>query len=343
MKFSKVFFGSRPTLVFIISVLSVLMPATYIRAQTTEQHSIEKQNTEKQTSQVPGYYRYMVGDFVVTALYDGYVNISPDLLKGMGSKEIQTLISRMFQAQGKDGVQTAVNAYLIKTNDSLVLIDTGAAKCFGPTLGNVIDNIRASGYTPEAVDKVLLTHMHPDHMCGLVTADGKAAFPNATVIASQEEKDFWFDPKIIAATSDELRPFFKMAQEAAAPYIAKDAFRTFKGGDNIMPGIDSLPTQGHTPGHSSYILRSEDNGMLVWGDIVHSHSVQFANPEVSIEFDSDNEKAVATRKAIFEQVAQEKWLIGGAHLPFPGMGHVRKETDGYTWVPVEYAPIPTNK
>ncbi|MED9750959.1 MBL fold metallo-hydrolase [Escherichia coli] len=297
------------------------------------------QPTAQQETQVPGYYRYQVGDATVTAVYDGYINLSSTLLKGIEAKDIQTLLAKMFQEEGKEGVQTAVNAYLVKMNNELVLIDSGAAKCFGPTMGNIVDNIRAAGYKPEDVKTVLLTHMHPDHICGLITAEGKAVFPNATVVASQDENDFWLNPKVAAAASDEHKPFFKMAQEAVAPYQARGAFRTFKSGDNIIPGIDSLPTPGHTPGHTSFMLKSAGKEMLIWGDIVHSHAVQFADPEVSIEFDTDSKQAVETRKATFEKAAKGKRLVAGAHLPFPGIGHVRHDVQGYAWVPVEYAPL----
>lgn len=293
----------------------------------------------QQETQVPGYYRYQVGDAVVTAVYDGYINLASSLLKDIDAKDIQTLLAKMFQEEGSEGVQTAVNAYIVKMNNELVLIDSGAAKCFGPTMGNIVDNIKAAGYAPDQVKKVLLTHMHPDHICGLVTADGKAAFPNATVIASQSEKDFWLNPKVAEAAPEGSKPFFKMAQDSIEPYLAKGAFRTFKSGDNVLPGIDSLPTPGHTPGHTSFMLTSANKNMLIWGDIVHSHAVQFANPEVSIEFDTDNKLAVETRKQTFEEAAQGKWLVAGAHLPFPGIGHVRKDERGYTWVPVEYAQL----
>ncbi|WP_249418523.1 MBL fold metallo-hydrolase [Citrobacter freundii] len=301
------------------------------------------QSTVQQEAQVPGFYRYQVGDAVVTAVYDGYINLSTSLLKGIEAKDIQTLLAKMFQEEGKEGVQTAVNAYLVKMNNELVLIDSGAAKCFGPTMGNIVDNIRAAGYKPEDVKTVLLTHMHPDHICGLITADGKAAFPNATVVVSQDEKDFWLNPKIAAAASDEHKPFFKMAQDSVAPYQARGAFRTFKSGENVIPGIDSLATPGHTPGHASFMLKSAGKEMLIWGDIVHAHAVQFANPKVSIEFDTDSKKAVATRKATFEKAAKEKWLVAGAHLPFPGIGHIRHDAQGYAWVPVEYAPLVEKK
>jgi len=293
-------------------------------------------------TQVPGYYRHAVGELEVTALYDGYVDLDSKLLKGIQADQVQTLLARMFLADIK-GVQTAVNAYLVNTGDHLVLVDAGAASCFGPTLGKVLDNVRAAGYSPDAIDTVLLTHMHPDHLCGLQGADGKIAFPKATVWAAQEDADFWLSEKIAAAAPEGNQPFFKMARDTMAQYQAAGSFRTFKAGDALLPGVSAMPTHGHTPGHTSYLFSSKSKNLLIWGDIVHSHAVQFLHPDVSIEFDTDQKAAIATRKALFEKAARQGWGIAGAHLPFPGLGHIRKDAKGYAWVPVEFGPIRSDR
>lgn len=290
------------------------------------------------TDQVAGYYRQQVGGAVVTALYDGYVDISSKLLKGIQGKDLQALMARMF-VQDRNGVQTAVNGFLVHTGDRLVLVDTGSSSCFGPTMGNLQGNIQAAGYKPEDIDTVLLTHMHPDHICGLLTKDGKPAFPNAQVWAAQADADYWLSDKAAAQASEDTRPFFKMAKDAIAPYQSKGAFHTFTKEAKLPDGFSVVPSPGHTPGHSSYLLTSGSQRLLIWGDIIHSHPVQLARPEVSIEFDSDQKQAIQSRKAILQQAAQQGWLIAGAHLPFPGLGHIRKDGRQYSWVPVEFSPL----
>lgn len=291
------------------------------------------------TAQVPGYYRTTVGDFDVTALYDGFAELPAALLKGMQAKEVQDLLARMF-VQSAPAVQTAVNAYLIHTGEHLVLVDTGAAQCFGPTLGQTLAHLRAAGYQPQDVDTVLLTHLHPDHLCGLLDAQGQRAFPNATVLAAQADADFWLNEKTAQAAPQAMQGMFAMARQSAAPYQTAGRFKTFADGQqHLLPGISALPSRGHTPGHTSYKVSSKGRDLLVWGDIVHSHAVQFAHPEVSIEFDTDPKQAIATRKALFQQVAQQGWMIAGAHLPFPGLGHIRQDAKGYAWVPVEFGPV----
>lgn len=292
----------------------------------------------KVASQVPGYYRMALGDFEVTALYDGYVTLDPKILNGASAKDIQSLLARMFVATTK-GMQTAVNAYLINTGKNLILIDTGAAKCFDPTLGVITDNLSAAGYQTEQIDTVLLTHLHGDHACGLIAADGKPAFPNATVYVSKDETAFWLNKETAAKAPKEFQSFFKMAEDVVAPYAAAGKLKEFNAGETLLPSIVSVPASGHTPGHAGYLITSGEQQLLVWGDIVHSHAVQFARPNVAIDFDIDRKQAIATRKKLFAEAAKKKLWVAGAHLPFPGLGRIRAESKGYAWVPVEYAPL----
>jgi glyoxylase-like metal-dependent hydrolase (beta-lactamase superfamily II) len=321
------FFSSRGAAILLAAALgagSIALPAAPSHSAAPAQ----------QKTQVPGYYRLMVGDMEVTALFDGRLEIDRALLKGAAPEEIESLLARMF-LDGPQGVQTAVNAFLVNTGTNLVLIDAGVANAFGPGLGFIPDNLRAAGYDPADVDTVLLTHLHPDHAMGLLAAGGMA-FPNATVYAPKAEGDFWLDEATAAQAPEGMKPFFKMARDSVAPYAEAGRFKTFAPGDKLVQGVSAVPANGHTPGHTGYLFGSGEDTLLVWGDIVHSHATQFARPEISIEFDSDSAQAVATRKTIFGYAAGKKLLVAGAHLPFPGLGHVRAEGQGYAWVPVEY-------
>ncbi|MGL4231775.1 MAG: MBL fold metallo-hydrolase [Casimicrobium sp.] len=288
-------------------------------------------------SQVPGYYRMQLGAFEVTALYDGYIDLDTKLLKNTKPGEVQRLVARMFQTM--PAVQTAVNAYVVHTGSNLILVDAGAAKLFGPSLGFVLDNLRAAGYTPEQIDTVLLTHMHGDHINGLVTADGKAVFPNAEVRVAKAEADFWLSEEVAAKAPKDAQAFFKMARDGAAPYRAANKLKTFEGNVELLSGVKAVATPGHTPGHTSFMFSSNGERLFIWGDIVHNYAVQFVNPGVAIEFDTDPKKAVATRRALMVEAAKEKYWVAGMHLPFPGIGHLRKDGAIYNWVPVEFGPI----
>jgi glyoxylase-like metal-dependent hydrolase (beta-lactamase superfamily II) len=288
-------------------------------------------------TQVPDFYRMQLGDFEITALYDGFIDLDTKLLKNAKPGEVQRLVARMFQTM--PAVQTAVNAYLVHTGKNLVLVDAGAAKLFGPSLGFVLDNIRAAGYAPDQVDTILLTHMHGDHINGLVAADGKAVFPNAEVRVAKAEADFWLNDAIAAKAPKDAQPFFAMAKAGAAPYIAANKWKTFEGNVEILSGIKAVATPGHTPGHTSFVVSSNNERLMIWGDIVHNYAVQFVNPGVAIEFDTDTKKAVTTRRTLMVEAAKEKYWVAGMHMPFPGIGHVRKDGAIYNWVPVEFGPV----
>lgn len=291
-----------------------------------------------QKTQVPGYYRMALGNIEVTALFDGATQLDPKLLKNTSAQEVAKLHARMF-VKGPT-LQIAVNAYLINSGGKLVLVDAGAAKVLGPKLGQIVTNLKAAGHTPEQVNVVLLTHLHGDHVAGLVDAEGKAVFANAQIWSAKADNDFWLSEEIAAKAPKEFQPFFKMARDAAAPYLKTGQWKTYATDQELLPGIASVAANGHTPGHSGYLVGTGEDRLLIWGDIVHNHAVQFARPQVAIEYDNDPKAAVATRKAIFAKAAREKLLVAGMHLPFPGIGHVRKEASGYSWVPIDFAPLP---
>jgi glyoxylase-like metal-dependent hydrolase (beta-lactamase superfamily II) len=290
-------------------------------------------------TQVPGYYRMMLGQFEITALYDGALDLDTKLLHNTTPTELNKLLARMFVGNPK--MQTAVNAYLVNTGKNLVLVDAGAAKLFGPSLGFILQNMRAAGYEPAQVDTVIITHLHPDHIGGLVNADGKPVFPKARIMVAKEDNDFWLSQKVADGSPEKMQPFFKMARDAAAPYLKAGQWQSFTEGSVLVPGITAVKANGHTPGHTAFAVESEGQKLLIWGDLVHAHAVQFARPGVSIEFDIDQKQAIVTRKSIFKTMAISKSMVAGMHLPFPGIGHVRWDgKESYSWVPIEFSPLP---
>lgn len=291
-----------------------------------------------QKTQVPGYYRHAVGAFEITALNDGQLEIDAKLLKGASPEKIGRLLAQSLRASP---MPTAVNAYLVNTGAKLLLVDAGAGNFFGPTLGRLHANLKAAGHDPAQVDAVLLSHLHGDHVGGLLTPEGAAAFPNAELHVAKREADFWLNAEVMAKAPKEVQGFFQAAQKAVAPYAEGGRLKIFDGEGELMPGVRTLPTPGHTPGHTSFLVESNGQQLLVWGDIVHNAAVQFADPKVTIEFDIDAKTAAATRARVLADVARRQLPVTGAHLPFPGIGQVRAERGGsYTWVPIDFKPQP---
>lgn len=292
-------------------------------------------------TQVPGYYRLMVGQFEVTALYDGSVELDAKLMRNATDQEVNVLLANMFIVGPK--MQTAVNAYLINTGSKLVLVDAGAAKVFGPTLGSVIQNLRAAGYDPAQIDAVMISHMHGDHVGGLLNGDGKPAFPNAVVYLSKGENDFWLSSDVAERAPAEYKKYFKMARDLAAPYLDAGKWKTFGDGEMPVPGVKAVLIPGHTPGHCAYEVTDGKDSLLITGDIVHSPAIQFPRPDVVVDFDVNKIQAASVRLALFESAAKRKVLVAGMHLPFPGIGRLRAEGgNAFAWVPVDFAPVRGN-
>jgi glyoxylase-like metal-dependent hydrolase (beta-lactamase superfamily II) len=303
-----------------------------------------------QKTQAPGYYRLMLGDFEVTVLSDGTLPFDvQQLLTNITPQQLDAALARAFL---KEPIDISVNAFLINTGTQLALIDTGTGGSFGPTVGRLLGNLEAAGYKPEQVDEIYITHMHGDHIGGL-SQNGKAVFPNATVRASQAEADYWLSEAKMNAAPAQAQGGFKGAMAALQPYIAAKRFQPIQGDAQLIPGIRALAAPGHTPGHTLYLVTSKNENLLLWGDLMHVAAAQFPNPAVTIRFDSDSASAARERMKFFAEAAAKGYLVGGAHLSFPGLGHLRASGpvkaaaggasgDGsavtsYLYVPVAYA------
>lgn len=294
------------------------------------------QPAAQQKSQAPGYFRLAVGDYEVTALYDGYNDLAPSLLQGMSPAQIRALLAR--QAIDGAAVQTTFNAFLINTGEHLVLVDTGAGQCIGATAGHLLANMHAAGYEPEQVETILLTHMHLDHVCGLVDARGAALFPNAKVYAAKAEADYWLSKKEEAAAPEKSRDGFEVAQHSVAPYVASGQWATFTPPASPLPFVQTQLKAGHTPGSTTYRFESKGQSIVFIGDLIHNVAVQFEHPQVAIRFDVDPAKAIASRLSEFSELARDHQWLAAAHLPFPGIGHVTGQSPSFHWAPAAYGP-----
>ncbi len=283
-------------------------------------------------TQAPGYYRIMVGDFEVTALLDGTMMVPvKDFLTGVTPEQVEQALARNFL---KDPVELSVNAFLINTGAKLVLVDTGEGAGM-EGMGHLQENLKAAGYEPSQVDEIYITHMHGDHISGL-TAKGERVFPNAVVRASRQEAEYWLSPEKLAAAKGDAKQSFQHAQEMLAPYVKASKFSAFDGDVELVPGVRAVATHGHTPGHSCYLIESRGQRMLFVGDLLHVASLQFADPAVTIKFDTDSAAALAERQRIFREAAGNGEWIAAAHLSFPGIGHIRPEGKAYAFVPANY-------
>jgi glyoxylase-like metal-dependent hydrolase (beta-lactamase superfamily II) len=285
-----------------------------------------------QKTQAPGYSRLMLGQFEVTALSDGTIDLPVDQLLSQPPLKTARALELAFLTAP---LETSGNAYLINTGSRLVLVDTGAGALFGPTLGKLVANLRAAGYRPEDVDDVLITHLHPDHVGGLASG-GLRTFPNATVHADQRESDYWLSQANLDAAPESAKGFFQGAMASLGPTVAAGAYHPFTGNTEVVPGIRSLSSFGHTAGHTAYLVESGDQRLVLLGDVLHVPAVQLDNPAITIGYDTDPKAATEARRRLLTQVAKDGTLVALAHLPFPGLGHFRATGKAYQWVPMNY-------
>lgn len=285
----------------------------------------------KAGAQIAGFYRRMLGGFEVTALLDGYLDIAPELWTGLDPSSLKEAADAAFLA-GSAPIRIGITSWLVNTGDRLVLIDSGSADLFGPTAGRFLENLAAAGIAPEAVDDILVTHMHPDHVGALVSA-GAPTFPNAALFVDGAELDFWTSEANRAAAPDFVRPWHDRAAEVRRAY--GERLSTLAGG-GLPSGFAAEPLPGHTPGHTGFRVSSEGQDLLIWGDACGVAAVQFRHPEAGLVFDVDGETGRRTRARLLDMAASERVLSAGAHLPFPSFGHVDRAGGAYAWVPEEW-------
>jgi glyoxylase-like metal-dependent hydrolase (beta-lactamase superfamily II) len=290
------------------------------------------QTAEQPTGPRPVMYDRHVGDLTFTTLLDGYLSIGQELVTNADPALLKTNLAAAYLDPAA-AITVPVNAHLIRSGTDITLIDAGAGGGFGPTAGRHLAALAAAGVTPEAVTRIVLTHMHPDHIGGLVT-DAGAVFANATLHVSSADLAFWTDTAIAASVPDTAKPFFALAASVAQLY--GDRVMPFDGDADLGGGLTSIAMPGHTAGHTGFRLSSGTDQLIIFGDTAAFASLQFSNPDVGITFDADGAMAAATRKKVLTMLATDKIAVAGSHMPFPGVGHVEKRGDAFAWVPEEW-------
>jgi glyoxylase-like metal-dependent hydrolase (beta-lactamase superfamily II) len=259
----------------------------------------------------------------VTMLSDGYLDVSFELLGGIDAAKAEALLEK----RGAPPLpRMNINAYVAQTADRTILIDSGAGGINGWG-GRLQVVLAAAGIDPLQIDTVLLTHAHPDHIGGLAAPLQSPVFRNVQqLFVHEKELAFWRDESIYSNAPDGFRPFFDVARNAFSAY--EDKLVPFNR-ESILPGIQTVPLFGHTPGHTGYLLGEGPDSLLIWGDIVHFPHIQLAQPEVTIAFDSDPAQAASTRAKLLERVVSDKLSITGMHFNLPAAGSIVRDGNAY--------------
>lgn len=293
--------------------------------------------------QAPSFYRYKVGDFQVNAISDG-MNTFPltDSFVGNAKKEdVNAALEKAFLPKDKLSIHFA--PLVINTGSKLVVIDTGyGAGAFASSKGNIgqfTSNMIAAGFDPKAVDTVVISHFHGDHIHGLVTAEGTPAFPNAEVLVpSVEWKYFMDDGEMSKAGAGRMEGVFKNARRIFETGLNKKV-TPYEWGKDVIPGLLAVAAPGHTPGHTAYVLSSGKETVFIQSDVTNHPALFVANPGWHASYDQDPVMAEATRRKVYDMLVADRMRVQGFHYPFPANGYVERDGQGYRLVPAPWSPV----
>jgi len=284
--------------------------------------------------QVPGVYRYKIGEFEITSFNDGFVKV-PKLdafVVNQPLAEIEKAVEAAFIP--KDDMRVPFNPLLVNTGKNLALFDTGFGDSGSPTQGALLANLNAAGIDPKSIDTVIISHFHPDHISGLRAKGGAANFPNAEIMVPAGEWKYWNDSSEVDKTLPAWKGAFANVKRVFDP-IAKD-LKQFEFGKELLPGITSVDARGHSPGHTAFVIASGNAKLMYIADVTN-HPILFArNPEWRLWADMIPDQALTTRRKLLDMAAADRLPITGYHYPFPAVGYIAKLGNGYDFVPANW-------
>lgn len=289
--------------------------------------------------QSPGFYRFKIGNYEITAINDGtwYRQLDEKFVRNAPFPEVQKALDEAFLPT--DTLPIPFTALIVNTGSRLIALDTGTGGQLGsmaPQSGTYNANLAAAGIDPKSVDTVVISHFHPDHINGIKTKDNALFFPNAEILVPEPEWAFWMDDGNMSKAPEAAQGAFRNARRIFAD-IAKDVKR-FAPGKEVAPGITSIAAHGHTPGHTAFSVASGNQSMLYLADTTNNPYLFVRNPGWQAIFDMNGDMAAENRKRLLDRASADKMLVHGYHFPFPASGYITKTAKGYDLVPVMWAP-----
>ncbi|MDR1594774.1 MAG: MBL fold metallo-hydrolase [Prevotellaceae bacterium] len=257
---------------------------------------------------------FQAGKFTVSVLSEGGGMRNSDLLRGATPEQLQKYLP-----DGTFPLETQV--FLVRTPDKNILIDTGHGK-------NLFKNLQTLGLDENKIQTILLTHLHGDHIGGMLR-EGKATFPDAEVYLAKKEYDYWLN---LGERGTAARNVFDVYKDKIHLFEPVEPEKQAK---DLIPGVKAIAAYGHTPGHTAYLIQSDDAKWLIWGDLTHAMPVQMPCPQVAMSFDVNADDAVRSRQKLLAYILENNIIAGGMHVPFPAVGYISKgKTEGYAFAPM---------
>ncbi len=291
--------------------------------------------------QAPGVYRYKVGSHEVTVVTDGARSfpLTESYVVNAPIAEVRKALEAAYLPP--DRMIHHYAPIVVNTGSKLVLIDTGYGAAFlnqtKGELGQLTNNLAAAGIDPKAIDLVVISHFHNDHVNGLLGLDNKLAFPNAEVLVPAAEWKFWMDDgEMSRAPKGRMQELFHNNRRVFDALGRK--VTPYEWNKELAPGLVPIATLGHCIGHTSYVLSSGSSKLFIQSDVTNHPDLFARHPDWGAFFDQDPQLAVATRRKVYDMLVADKMLVQGFHYPFPGLAHVEKADAGYRVVPMAWNP-----
>jgi glyoxylase-like metal-dependent hydrolase (beta-lactamase superfamily II) len=293
--------------------------------------------------QIAGWYRYKIGSIEVTVATDGVnrFKMPEDHVTNIKKDVVNAALAEVFME--KDMMTTPYNPIAINTGSKLAVIDTGTGesnyKKSNGTAGQLVTNLAAAGIDRNAVDVVIISHYHGDHINGLLMDDNSLTYPNAEIVVPALEHQFWMDDgEMSRAPKGRMEGNFKNVRRVFNAEVLKRV-KTYEWGKEVISGVTAQGTPGHTPGHSSFVIASGADAVYVQSDVTHVPFLFVRHPDWHVFYDQDPAMAEATRRKVYDMLVADKMRVQGFHFPFPANGFVEKDGTGYRLVPAPWNPI----
>lgn len=265
----------------------------------------------------------MVGKNKITVLNDGGTEFEFDLFPNTSEQELKDILG----SSEATSLSTRFNVCLIETKSEKILVDAGVGNAFGPVAGFLPEAFKEAGIEPGDIDKLVISHLHPDHICGAWDDEDHPIFQNAEVILSETEYNFWTNDNNFSSGEEPLASWLPHAKNFLRIYGDKISTKGSTG--DISPGVSFQGLPGHTPGHCGVMVDSEGENFLYASDLIVIEHIQMQIPEARFAFDLDKDQAAKTRMRCLDMLATDQILFSGGHIHGPKIGNVISTSNGY--------------